>query len=457
MSAHKTAIVRLGEAEYQRLRAAEEELRMLELRNGENHRTDDSSIFNQILEENRVRDQEFSALVTDLDAAAAAAIREAEEWFSQQNRAALDHIQNVEQNAADWVDQVAQEMLSRQETLERVLIQEAEHKDQQVALARNQRNMEDSEDAYAQISTAQKILEYLASEYPLDLNSANELEILRGEIDDSVRYYQSKRYDWAWQTARTVNSQLSRLRFRLEDDRRTRETLHQQLIQQSREVHQRIVDQQGVQAMDVDGNELPERIDTSFWTDGAYAHLLDQTRQACLVLESLESPDLNELAEWREEIAILHDRGLELVTQARLAVLASQLRFNVAQIVVQALETQGFYLEAASYQQNDYRGSFCAQTRNLAGNEVVITIDPDPGLEEGGRLRIDSVDSSLVTEHELRLRTKEIYAAIQSYGVSVNSTDSQPKGTNPKSIPSKVSESRQRYQTGRTDPQDPKP
>jgi len=427
MSAYKTAIVRLGEAEYHRLRAAEEELRLQEFKKGERDSRSSLSIFDQILADSRSRADHYNQIVAEMDETAAQAAIQAERWVAELNRETEIRLVEVQQNAAVWVEQFAQHMQERQVELEKQLQRQAEaSKKEQLAINQSQQaddQTERQEDALRWIEGGRNVLDYITQEYALDLLSANELELQRGDLNEAVRLYNLGKYALAWQAAHFAFNELGRLRHRLENERGMREHCHQALVQQAQDVYQRIADQQGVQAMDVEGLELAERIDTAFWTDGIYAELVEHSRQAVEIIAGISPNDLNEMAEWQGELALLAERGLELVTQARLAVLASQLRFNVAQIVVQALEGQGFFLENASYAQNDYRGAFVAQTRNLAGNEVMVTIDPDPGLDEGGRLSIISSDARYVTEHELRQRTREIYSAIQSYGVDVSGSD----------------------------------
>lgn len=83
---------------------------------------------------------------------------------------------------------------------------------------------------------------------------------------------------------------------------------------------------------------------------------------------------------------------------------------------------------------------------------MIVTIDPDPGLDEGGRLSINQTEfQNQLTEHELRWRTREIYDAIQSYGVNVRSTEAKPATLKPELLPYR-SQKRQRYHSGRDDP-----
>jgi len=413
MSAYKTAIVRLGEAEYRRLREAEEQLRLLELQGGETRR-DERSIYARMRADGRQRQAEFAGIVQSLSGEAAALEEDLGAWVQQQDAALQQRLAQAERSTTDWASQVAAELEQREQALE-------------ARFARRERQLEarltaENEDTRAWIERAAELLAYLEQTYPLDLASANELEVQRGELDEGVRQYNAGRGERAWQAARSAWSGLTRLRHQLEGQRAALAACQQQLVRRAVEVNQRIQQRQVVRAMDAEGSQLPEELAVDFWTEGAYGALVEQAGQALEAVQSLQGADLTELGEWREELELLEERGIELVTQARLALLASQLRFNVAQIVVRALESQGFYLEEAAYCQNDFRGAFLARTRSLGGSEVLVTIDPDPGLEEGGRLKIQSGDARQVTEHELTQRNREIFQAIRQEGLDVAET-----------------------------------
>ncbi len=50
---------------------------------------------------------------------------------------------------------------------------------------------------------------------------------------------------------------------------------------------------------------------------------------------------------------------------------------------------------------------------------MLVSIDPDPGLDEGGKINIQSLDADQITEHELRQRNFEIFNAILENGIEV--------------------------------------
>ena len=81
--------------------------------------------------------------------------------------------------------------------------------------------------------------------------------------------------------------------------------------------------------------------------------------------------------------------------------LNSQLRVNIADIVIQALESQGFCFAASEYLQNDQRKAFSANVTNLAGDKIIIGVEPNKGEPGSSNLHLISADAEQRTEHEL--------------------------------------------------------
>jgi len=180
-------------------------------------------------------------------------------------------------------------------------------------------------------------------------------------------------------------------------------------------------------------------INVNYWTEGKYAEFITTTENMLNEIVRHEIMDLEKISEYRRIFVELNNQLIDLVTQARLVVLASQLRFNVAQIVVQALEQQGFFLEQANYEKDDFRESFIAKTRNLSGNEVQVSIEPDPGLDEGGKIHIHSLDADQITRHELIQRNSELFSAIRDNGLIIENIHEQNENSGNKYLASKQS------------------
>ncbi|HVN53094.1 MAG TPA: hypothetical protein VMT46_02095 [Anaerolineaceae bacterium] len=176
-----------------------------------------------------------------------------------------------------------------------------------------------------------------------------------------------------------------------------------------------------IPAMDMDGKILPVEINVNQWSDGRYNLLRDQVDALVEELSSqaisLNTADLRELVEG--QIPQLHTRFQQNLLEARVAVLSSQSRINIADMVVEALEEQGYNLQECGYVEGDMRVGYSARIQSLDGSEVVIRVDPSGKSPTGSELTIQSLDVDQLSEHELRHRAKEIARSLEQRGLKV--------------------------------------
>ena len=439
MSAYKTATIRVGEAEYQRLREAEEQLRLMELQKGEAQsfiEKKNRPAFGVINREIKQREQTFSDLTIDLD----------------------QNVRDLESRTSDWIRQQSSLMLAEMAKIEWRLGQESNLQLEQwlgqvnVQLRQQQSQINDywktQENRFRSIESRLEFmqaetkkwlepalawLEQIPISYPNLSRFVDEFEKYQDTCDQAVGLYENGAVELGYVQAHQLYTNLSQFRRRLEADLVFTSSVQKKLQEKAAEFYRQVQEQRVVKAMDSDGQELSDDIDLEYWTQGAHSVFLQEIMQ---FYSQVSQPNLSpqQLQDFLERrFPELENRSIELVTRARLEVLSSQVRFNIAQIVAEALESQGFHLEEANYDQQDYRRSFTAITRNASGNEVVIQIEPELQYEEGGKLKIESKDAGSMTEHELWQRNQEIFRAIQRYGLSVSniSAAQSPAGDRP--------------------------
>ncbi|MEN6410493.1 MAG: hypothetical protein ABFD44_12365, partial [Anaerolineaceae bacterium] len=208
-------------------------------------------------------------------------------------------------------------------------------------------------------------------------------------------------------------------------------------------------------AIDLQGNELPQMIDIDWWCQGEYSKLRLDVNDSLSVIQD-PTQDINDAA--LDEI-LNHslprwvDTLDEMVMRARQLVLGSQLRINIADVVIQALEDEGFALQRGEYQHSDMRTAYHARVSNLAGNEVLIHVLPtleDPTQNE---LHLENKDKAWISETELKQRAVEVASALNRRGLDVapfqiinpESSTSSDLITTPASEPARVAEKRSYY------------
>ncbi|NJL84155.1 MAG: hypothetical protein HC890_16785 [Chloroflexaceae bacterium] len=110
----------------------------------------------------------------------------------------------------------------------------------------------------------------------------------------------------------------------------------------------------------------------------------------------------------------------QILEQAQLAIVNSQLRLEIADRVVKTLSALGYTLmdaEAdATYEGNDYRNAYALKMKNLAGDEVVMVIAPQGefGLNS---LSINTFSQTFLDETATHQNAQAIFTALEAEGV----------------------------------------
>jgi myosin heavy subunit len=179
-----------------------------------------------------------------------------------------------------------------------------------------------------------------------------------------------------------------------------------------------------VDVTDEQGNRINGvMLDVDFWSEGELTELRDQV--ATLAGRVASEADPLTLAELRavagQEAPDLDERLTAIVGRAGARQFASQVRANLAELVVTTLEdTTGFVWEEgqAIYAGEDPRRAFYSKLRHLDDSEIVVEVAPD---EDGEScvLRILSYDSGTPDEEERARRVHVIADRLRDRGLQV--------------------------------------
>jgi hypothetical protein len=192
-----------------------------------------------------------------------------------------------------------------------------------------------------------------------------------------------------------------------------------------------------IPALDTLGRELPIEVNLDQWSDHGHTTLIRHVRYLRSRLrteaDSLTSAELIELI--KNVIPGLKKEFNTLVYEARLAVIYSQIRINIADIAIQALERQGFTVNEHGFVENNMRKPYLISLQNIEGSQVLIHVDPIHNAESANDLVIESQDTVVRTESELRSRSQEILRSLTHYGLRVGPVSTgrgvQAEGFNP--------------------------
>jgi hypothetical protein len=235
----------------------------------------------------------------------------------------------------------------------------------------------------------------------------------------------------ALSTAQQVSFQLGEIRIGLEQDLIERSLLQAAALEQAHQVQALLEANRVVNAIDLEGRSLDFPLEVDFWTGGGW-QVQHQALQEALAyleqpLEALTPSDLRGLMQGY--LSGIQRAVPELVAAARRNVLASQLRYNLAEAVLAALGEQGFALEQANYVEGDMRQAYQLALHNLEGSQLVVTLAPEVGdTPAGGEHQLDlhSLDYTRRTPHELRQRARELARSLRRYGLQVSTPASDP-------------------------------
>jgi len=194
----------------------------------------------------------------------------------------------------------------------------------------------------------------------------------------------------------------------------------------ARELCKTVLANAQVPALDVAGNELPFAIDLDYWSRNAYRGLLNESKQLQQYLKAHhQTLSLQELQRVRnQELPALQDRLESMIYEARLEAIQSQLRINIADLALQALEVQGYRLEEARFTNDDMRGPFVATLINDDQSSISLRILPKQGQDLASDLQIVSNDSAIRTAGELFARFQAIRSSLGQKGLTIRQVQS---------------------------------
>jgi hypothetical protein len=430
MSGYKRATINITRDEYDRLRDAELNLRQVPevpVQIAENIRTQSANALSGSNQEIQERHAVFQQVLARMDHS----IRQAESTTARALvQMQADVLKQAQQNAGELWSHVTQ-ALQEQERSITSSIRESQRKNQE-ALAQLSNALWQVQESTAQkqaaaeewITTIRALFAFIQENYACEF-------FMPGVLPEIERSIEQGRINLQGGLFEAVILSAQQDFFRLSDMRLELEALHnrwQMLLLANWETANQIlshaVQSEQVQANDLDGSPLPFTIQVDFWAQGRLSDLVN--RLTCL-LDAMSGPSpsfsIDTLQEWRETLLPeFYDELSDIILDARISALNSQMRINIADLVVQALRKQGFALDASSYAAMDERQEYQAHMVNAKGNEVVVHVTPTGQALGENELQLESHDRALRTEHELRQRWHEIHRALRGFGLNVGAT-----------------------------------
>ena len=270
-----------------------------------------------------------------------------------------------------------------------------------------------------QLADAETLYEFNTTTFDHEKFSPGEAQRAAYELSKARQNLEHGFLDAAMVNAQQAYQSLSEQRLNLQQKQAEWELLHQDILARLRQLLADTEVLKEIPSTDLDGNDIGQMIDVDYWSSRRLSRLKTmvhtlltevETRAEGLQTDDLLAIQQNDLPRMFEELENTCGLAME-------EALNSQLRVNIADIVIQALEDQGFCFAASEYVQNDQRKAYSANVTNLAGDKIIIGVEPNKGEPGSSNLHLISADAEQRTEHELHQRAKEIFATLNQYGL----------------------------------------
>ena len=430
MSGFKRATVTISEQEYRRLHEADMQKRFRKKKKADTReREQELQAMRTAFDEMQDRQRYYETLISQLDDE----LLRMEENTSRElvaYQAALNQELNEQLDLASTESSAIMESLTErfQEELQRErsnFYQSLQRFDRQMELwnqdARNKNHL-----ANQWMAQSITIYDFIKNQFETDRFAPGRIEAVGRRLALAQANLDQGMPEASLQASQQAFMELSDLRVELETRTLEWQSQFQITHAAAKELQRSILANAQVPALDVAGRELPFLIDLDYWSGGAYQVLLGEAKGLYQHLRKRQrSLGIEELRRIKDhELALLQTRLKSMIYQARLEAIQSQLRINIADLALQALESQGYSLQEAGFAEDDKRGSFVATLRNEDQSSISLTIMPKQGQEMASDLIVISNDKAMRTAGELIARFQAIRSSLGQKGLTVRQVQS---------------------------------
>lgn len=432
MSGFKRATVTISEQEYRRLHEADMQKRFRKQKKADTREKEQElqairTAFDELQDRQRYYETLISQLDDELVRMEENTSRELIAYqaaLNQELNQQLDLVSNESSAVLERLNERFQEQLQRERDN---FYQSLQSFERQMELW-NQDVRTKHQIANQWVAQSTRIYDFIRNQFETDRFAPGRIEAIGRRLALAQANLGQGMPEASLQASQQAFMELSDLRVELET--RTLEWQNQFQITHAaaKELQRSILANAQVPALDVAGRELPFLIDLDYWSGGAYQVLLGEAKQLYQHLRkrqrSLGLEDLRRIKD--QDLALLQTRLESMIYQARLEAIQSQLRINIADLALQALESQGYYLEEAGFAEDDKRGSFVATLRNEDQSSISLTITPKQGQELASDLIVISNDKATRTAGELIARFQAIRSSLGQKGLTIRQVQSNP-------------------------------
>ncbi|MCG5060018.1 MAG: hypothetical protein KA714_19065 [Limnoraphis sp. WC205] len=345
------------------------------------------------------------------------------EGFTQQRREYLGLLNNQRQEYLNLFQQqdqkfthlIAEERQARQQG-QQILQQQINQVVDNLETER-QRKQQLAVDYFADV---EQVWKQVDRDYQHQRFAPGKLADLRRDLDIANGNIQAKPglFESAIATSQQTYLKLADLRLELEQKEREWELYYQAALTDLRSLIAEIQANRKCEIEVGEGNEAERfQVEVDYWTKGRLSEYESQLSQLeTQLLEGESTLTTEELKAIGEQITQQQPILGEILEQAKLSILGSQMRAEIADQVVETLTGLGYTLVDDTYEGEDERNAYVVKVKNIAGDEVVTVVSPESEFGANS-ISINSFSDTLIDEQATRQNAEAIFKLLNDAGV----------------------------------------
>ncbi len=244
-----------------------------------------------------------------------------------------------------------------------------------------------------------------------------EMPKIRRHVEDAMNNIDANMSDAALSTAQNAYWKVNDLRVFVLEKQREFNKIYLQALQDCRELLETArLNRKRQLDLGVNGQWDSIEMEVDYWTSGELSAFEKEVKSLDERLKKNEANlTIDQVNEILNSIDVLKPQPLEIVDHARQNILASHLRFEIAEMVSAALNHQGFTVQDSIYEQDDERNAYIIKLKNIAGSEVVTLISPVANEYGKNSVTINSYDETYIDPTILLQRSQQISSALKEF------------------------------------------
>lgn len=434
MSARKRVTVKMDRAEYDRLRALEEDAIAARGKVNWSEAAIAAGLIQAHANEVEARQREYHQLVRSFDRELSALEQEASHALVTQERNFLQELSTMEIEMGRNTELlISQQNESIAEAFEQLQDHYQQHFEgiMERFEQRNDRENAKKQLAASLLTEANLIFDWMRDVYEWDLYQPKDLLLFERLSDQAYENFHNGFFETCITQSQSLLNDLLQARMELEQQQAAWQFLRGLALQRIDDYLQVSRAYRFVPPVDLGMNLLTEvePIYVNHWSgDNLAAFERELMTMRDHLLQSEHHMTIDQLRLWIEKESTQFDARLaEIVMKARYNALDAQVRRSVASMVADVLAENGFEVYDYSKENTDVQQPFWLMMADDLGGEAVVNITPEQGFRN--MVSINFEDTNPIMEEELQERYDDVARVLREQGILVDVVDHEKKRT----------------------------